>query len=833
MTPSGAGQRTEGAGRRLDGVIGLGLRCSGSGACAAAVWLMLMAAGGCRSIPRSAEPPSTGLAQYAAALSLIADGKYDEAAARLSRAIELDAGAPVPRLALANLKLNQGDPEGALRVLREADRACPGREDVARAMAAIYLAQMRWDEAIAVLQAAVAKAPASGVLVPMLCGALMARNRMEDAVATLRRAVQAGPPPADVAGAVVRMAMAVGASSPNDSVRGPLRRLMEELEAASTGAVVRAAAADAWLASGDVARAQRLLETEFARDPFEAEIRDRLARLHLSQNRLDEAIAVLNAAVTKGAAARGLRSQLAGLLLRRADRAEGAAARADLERAATLLQAELSDGRRSPRIVADLGRALLLLGRWPEAMAALSELPADSLAPRQMIVRRLLRGGDTNAVIEHLRALVRERASDPLVRHCLAEALLATGDRAGAIREFEAAAMCGPRADPPSFVRLAAIEWNDGCVQAAHRRLDEGLRHLPNHSWLLRVRAMLHLLNREFESALKTYEDLETLTPVEAGRDLSLVKAEQAVALQYMGRPALAARRLGEVWEPVPVAIEMFTRLALDVGRRLGDHEPTSRTFAHLAQRMPEAIVVPMYRGLWALSAERYAEAVEAFEQAERLALQEPGGEELLTAQFWFSYGSALERNRRLAEAEEKLERSLRKDSELAEAWNYLAYMWAERGERLDQAMRYVEEALKREPDNGAFLDTRGWIFYQQGRYAEALADLKRAREVLAEDDPTVLDHLGDTLEKLGRRDEAIRHWSRAFVLEPDNDSIRKKLVAAGVDLASLQAEADNLRRERERKLRSIGLDEHGDDEVEVAEDKEDEENSAAADGAL
>ena len=85
--------------------------------------------------------------------------------------------------------------------------------------------------------------------------------------------------------------------------------------------------------------------------------------------------------------------------------------------------------------------------------------------------------------------------------------------------------------------------------------------------------------------------------------------------------------------------------------------------------------------------------------------------------------------------------RYLAANPESAEALNYLAYMWAERGVNLDKAGIYITKALVHEPDNGAYLDTLGWVQYKQGDYLNAVKTLKQALRKLG-DDPAIVDHL-------------------------------------------------------------------------------------------
>ena len=60
-------------------------------------------------------------------------------------------------------------------------------------------------------------------------------------------------------------------------------------------------------------------------------------------------------------------------------------------------------------------------------------------------------------------------------------------------------------------------------------------------------------------------------------------------------------------------------------------------------------------------------------------------------------------------------------DPKNAEAYNYAGYMFAEKGIRLDEAERLIQKALELEPENGYYIDSLGWAYYQQGRYTDAV----------------------------------------------------------------------------------------------------------------
>jgi Flp pilus assembly protein TadD len=122
-------------------------------------------------------------------------------------------------------------------------------------------------------------------------------------------------------------------------------------------------------------------------------------------------------------------------------------------------------------------------------------------------------------------------------------------------------------------------------------------------------------------------------------------------------------------------------------------------------------------------------------------------------------------------------ERDLKRAVELAPdepvALNALGYRWAERGENLDQAFALINKAVDAEPQNGAFIDSLGWAYYQQADYENAATYLEKAA-ALEPADPTITDHLGDVYWRLERTLEARYQWSRALELEPTD-----KLAAA------------------------------------------------------
>jgi Flp pilus assembly protein TadD len=155
--------------------------------------------------------------------------------------------------------------------------------------------------------------------------------------------------------------------------------------------------------------------------------------------------------------------------------------------------------------------------------------------------------------------------------------------------------------------------------------------------------------------------------------------------------------------------------------------------------------------------AKRYAEAEAEARRALEIS-QRPGEEEYAR----FVLGSIYERSKEYDQAEEQFKKVLAANPLNAAAANYLGYMLADRGVRLEESVRYIRQALELDPNNGAYLDSLGWAYYQMERYAEAEPYLERAAALLA-GDPTIQEHLGHVYLRLGKKEKARQAWERAL----------------------------------------------------------------------
>jgi tetratricopeptide (TPR) repeat protein len=118
---------------------------------------------------------------------------------------------------------------------------------------------------------------------------------------------------------------------------------------------------------------------------------------------------------------------------------------------------------------------------------------------------------------------------------------------------------------------------------------------------------------------------------------------------------------------------------------------------------------------------------------------------------------------------------ALKQDPDNALLLNNYSYSLTDRGIDLEKAKQMVEKALSIDPDNGAYLDTIGWIYYNLGQYKEALSFIQKALNA-REDSAEVIEHMGDVYYKLGQPDEARKYWEQAIEKDPQNSELKEKI---------------------------------------------------------
>jgi tetratricopeptide (TPR) repeat protein len=130
----------------------------------------------------------------------------------------------------------------------------------------------------------------------------------------------------------------------------------------------------------------------------------------------------------------------------------------------------------------------------------------------------------------------------------------------------------------------------------------------------------------------------------------------------------------------------------------------------------------------------------------------------------------------RYQESDSLYEEGLRLDPKSALLLNNYGYSLAERGLQLKRALEMSNQAITAEPDNSAYLDTYGWIFFRLEDYTNAALYIEKSIAT-GKASAVVHEHLGDAYLKLGRKEQAIELWKKALEMDSKNEAVKEKIL--------------------------------------------------------
>ncbi|MCS7212382.1 MAG: tetratricopeptide repeat protein [Chloroherpetonaceae bacterium] len=199
-------------------------------------------------------------------------------------------------------------------------------------------------------------------------------------------------------------------------------------------------------------------------------------------------------------------------------------------------------------------------------------------------------------------------------------------------------------------------------------------------------------------------------------------------------------------------------------------------TFKLALKRQPQPTFrLQMLLGIALSQANRDREAVDVLEAALQSTDQGTSAERV---QAYSTLGIAYDRLGRPEDSQRSYEAALKLDPENALVLNNLAYSLAERNQQLERCLEMAKLAVQKEPNNGAYLDTIGWVYFKLGNYEEARIWIEKALSA-GRESPAVLEHLGDVYHKLGKPDKAREFWQRALQMNSSSVSLREKVSGA------------------------------------------------------
>jgi tetratricopeptide (TPR) repeat protein len=386
-----------------------------------------------------------------------------------------------------------------------------------------------------------------------------------------------------------------------------------------------------------------------------------------------------------------------------------------------------------------------------QAEAAVSS--NSSSVPANLVLGRVQRDrGFADEAIKAFNQVLRLSPSHVEARLGLAELHLAAGRTAEALRLAGAVLAEQPSSAPAILIQARALAAS-GKGDEAERMMTDLVRVRPTDAVahatlgnLQRQRGNVRAAHNSYTRALSLESgNLDALAglaalDIRAGRGAdAAARIEKAAATSTSGPLILLAARTYAAVGDLP-ASERYVR-------RLIETEPANTEAYGLLARIRRA----------------QGRVDEAIAELDRMAPKSPSPAAVHTA-----VGELLQEQKRIDEAKKRYELALSIEPGRAAAANNLAWLIAEHGGNLDNALQLAQTARARMPDSADVADTLGWIYYKKQMYPQAVTTLKESVE-RAPAVPTFKYHLGLAYAKNGEARLARTTLEAALEADPSS----------------------------------------------------------------
>ncbi len=159
--------------------------------------------------------------------------------------------------------------------------------------------------------------------------------------------------------------------------------------------------------------------------------------------------------------------------------------------------------------------------------------------------------------------------------------------------------------------------------------------------------------------------------------------------------------------------------------------------FTHITQKIQEH---PKMQVEFSVVKAGFFEATNQYKKAME-TLMVVQDETSFSTQHKYYLANLYEKEKKFDESTALIRGIIEKDPKNAHAWNFLGYSMLERGNELDKAYEYIQNALKLSPDDGYIRDSLGWYYFKKGDFKKALYELQVAHKKIP-DDVEILKHL-------------------------------------------------------------------------------------------
>jgi tetratricopeptide (TPR) repeat protein len=611
-------------------------------------------------------------------------------------------------------------PEEALEAFRKADQAKPKQPEVMLVITQLLFQTSQAESGEKLAQSFIGEKKDFGALYDVLYSHFLSTGRTQEAEDLLKSKVASNPKKPEF---LVQLASHYFRQKNRPAMLATLQKLLDN---PSDFPQAHLQVGDFYTAVGDAAEARRQYE-EGAKATSEDQLtyQKRVIGLLIAQGKRAEALPLLGDLVKANPKDASIRTLRAGLLLE-----SGSAADRDIA-----LTEFLALTKEKPEVATlhfALGQAYLRKGQVPEAVSQFKEAIQRNkgLMPARFALAEISRrGGDMKELLRITNEILAIKPGDLDARFYRSIALTGNGDFDQADRELTS--LLTDTKDVTA--RYVAAELQLGLLRTSQKRYQEA------------------------EAIFRKYDN---------GRNDNDLRPVQGLSELYIaqGQPERALATWQNALKKAPDAPTILTAAA-DAAARAHQWDLALGYMQKVLEKQPDstnanALVGQLYQNKGDINS-----AIASFTKAQQLGPKDPRPTLLLAM--------ALESAGRKTEAIAAYRQAYSLAHDNPVVLNNLAYLLADTGGDLDEALKMAQQAQRSNPDVPNFSDTLGWIYAKKNMQDSAIQIFNNlVRKYPASS--TYSFHLGYALLQKGDRAAAKNALMNALARKPSKEEESK-----------------------------------------------------------
>lgn len=428
----------------------------------------------------------------------------------------------------------------------------------------------------------------------------------------------------------------------------------------------------------------------------------------------------------------------------------------------------------NPEFLWELAMVRLKQNKVQEAISDLDQLES-MMGPSEVIMQQkiniYLETGDLQSVEKEITDAIARSPNDMALRGRLAEFYQNYADPRKAIGVYEEIVRRDPQ-EPRAHLHLAEFLFESGRIDSAkyHLRFAMASSRLGIDQKIAVMANLLRIVNSDRSYMPFALEMADSILKHHPGDPKAYaLKADFTVRNGELEE----SRRLWNTAVQLPGGDKwLIWQQIMQMDLQLARWDSLDADSKRVRERYPNQPAGYLFGGLANTQLENYDEAILIMEEGILYAVGNPE----LEVQFYLQLATAYQADGDYYAAYENLDQVLNLVPDHPTALNNYAYYLSLQGERLNEALTMASKAVEGAPLQYTFWDTYAWVYFKMERYEDALIKIDKAMELGGASNPEVIEHKGDILFSIGRKEEARAAWESAIAAGGNAERIQKKL---------------------------------------------------------